>query len=391
MDQGYDADAYVAPLTYLGLRNTREGTRNLAKTIMLHQRTGVHVNLSGGPDLDSLLAAGRTLAAAGALLSFEGPNEPNNFPITHKGRQGGGGCATCTWAPVAEFQRDLYAAVKSDANLKRYPVFSVSEGGAETDNVGLQFLAIPGGAETLLPAGTKFADYANVHNYVIGNARIYGDNQAWRAADPTLDGPWDGLYCEYGLTWLRHFPGYSDRELQVLPRVTTETGWDSVSDPGGERVQGTVLVNTYLAQFKRGWRYTFIFELVDGQGSSTHQGLYRADLTPKPAAFYIHNLTKILADSGIPSHFRHLAYAIPNQPETVHDMLLEKSNGRLDLVVWGESVSAKHDISIALESPAKLVNVYDVTAGADPIKTLRDTRTIPIELSDHAVVLEIRE
>ena len=39
--------------------------------------------------------------------------------------------------------------------------------------------------------------------------------------------------------------------------VTTETGWDA---PGAadERLQGVILVNTYLAQFKRGWRYTFI-------------------------------------------------------------------------------------------------------------------------------------
>jgi hypothetical protein len=34
-------------------------------------------------------------------------------------------------AAVAELQRDLYQAVKSDPDLKRYPVFHVSEGGAE--------------------------------------------------------------------------------------------------------------------------------------------------------------------------------------------------------------------------------------------------------------------
>jgi hypothetical protein len=63
-------------------------------------------------------------------------------------------------------QRDLYRAVKSDPVLAKYPVWSISEGGAEKDNVGLQFLTIPAGAGTVMPEGTRFADFANVHNYI---------------------------------------------------------------------------------------------------------------------------------------------------------------------------------------------------------------------------------
>ena len=113
-----------------------------------------------------LTNAARTLAKAGALMAIEGPNEPNNFLITYNGKQGGG--ADGSWLPVAELQRDLYSAVKNDPELKQYPVFHVSEGGAETENVGLQFLTIPAGAKTLLPDGTRYADYANPHNYVVG-------------------------------------------------------------------------------------------------------------------------------------------------------------------------------------------------------------------------------
>src|SRR6202000_2181239 len=91
-----------------------------------------------------------------------------------------------TWMPVAELQRDLYRAVKDDPELRQYPVFHVSEGGAEIDNVGLQFLTIPDGSDTLLPPGTRLADFANTHNYVCGVHPRYGDNQAWQAADPVL-------------------------------------------------------------------------------------------------------------------------------------------------------------------------------------------------------------
>ena len=190
--------------------------------------------------------------------------------------------------------------------------------------MGLQFLTIPAGAGALFADGTQYADYANPHNYVSGTANGYVDNQAWWAADPTLNSHWDGLYVEYGRTWKRHFEGYSNSQLQALPRVTTETGWDTSANPGGERIQGTILVNTYLAQFKRGWRYTFIYELGDNEGGSGHQGLYHEDWTPKLSATYIHNLTSILADDLSNPNLGKLDYSIANAPPTVHDLLLQK-------------------------------------------------------------------
>ncbi len=391
IDQGFDATQYVTPLQYLGVRNIRDGERNLASTIMVHQQTGILVNVTAGGDIAGEIAAAKQLAAAGALLSLEGPNEPNNFPITYAGQMGGG---TGTWVPVAQAQRDLYAGAKGDATLAKYPVFSVSEDGAETDDVGLQFLVIPTGSGIAMPDGTKYADYANPHNYVIGNAGTYNDNQAWQAADPTLNGGvggWDGLYGEYGVTWAKQYKGYSNGDLQTLPRVTTETGWDSVNDPGGEKVQGVVLVNTYLAQFKRGWTYTFIYELVDAQGSTGDQGLYHADYTPKLSATYIHDLTTILADSKTLSAPGRLDYSIANEPATVHDLLLQKSTGSFELVVWDERASGTDAVTVNLGKARTSVNLYDVTVGTSPTKTLAGAASVPLTLSDHAVVIEVVE
>lgn len=385
VSQGYNPGSYVLPLRYLGVRNIRDSERNLPGLILLHQQAGVRVDLLGD-DVVGLVAAAKTLARAGALLSVEGPNEPNNFLITHNGKRGGG--TTGSWLPVAEFQRELYSAVKSDQELKGYPVFHVSEGGAETENVGLQFLSIPAGATTLLPEGTQFADYANVHNYVSGIRIGYVDNQTWQAADPTLDSHWDGLYAEYGRTWKRHFPGYSNAELQTLPRVTTETGWDA-ANVQEERIQGIVLVNTYLAQYKRGWRHTFIYQLGEGEGGGGHQGLFHENWTPKLAATYIHNLTTILADenrSATPGSF---AYSIPNKPPTVHDLLLQRSDGVFQLVVWGEQVSGTNNVTVNLGSVRAIVKVYDVTLGEAPIQTLENITNIPLTITDHALIVEI--
>ena len=384
--QGYDYTKYVPALRYLGVRIVRDLTGNVPGLVALHQKTGVLIDILNAGDLPGLLAAGHALAAAGGLLSFEGANEPNNFPITYNGQTGGG---SGSWIPVAKFQRDIYTSVKSDAALKAYPVFHVSEGGAEVDNVGMQWLTIPDGAGTTMPPGTTYADYANPHNYVIGNCRIYGNNQAWLAADPTLNGCWDGMVGEYGRTWRKGYPGYPIAQLPDVPRVTTETGWDSVANPGGEPVQGKVLVNTYLAQFARGWRYTFIYELGDGEGGGANQGLFHPDWTPKLAAVYIHNLTSILADTGTSAPSGVLHYTIANQPATVHDLLLRKSNGTFELAVWGEQVHGSNDVVVDLGGPHTTVKVYDVTSGTMPVRTYTNVSSVPLTLSDHAMVIEL--
>ncbi|TPV97818.1 MAG: hypothetical protein USCAAHI_02721 [Beijerinckiaceae bacterium] len=83
---------------------------------------GVRFNLTcEGVTISSAVSEGDALANAGALLSFEGPNEPNNFPITYNGATGGG---PNSWIPVAQYQRDLYAAIKANPTVKNYPVFA---------------------------------------------------------------------------------------------------------------------------------------------------------------------------------------------------------------------------------------------------------------------------
>jgi hypothetical protein len=385
IDQGFSANSYITPLQFTGIKNIRTGYSNIGGAVTAHNSAGVMVNVFGSSDLTSHLAAARTLATNGALLSIEGPNEPNNFPFSYLGNQGGG---SGTWVPVAQYQRDLYAGVKADSQLQNFPVFHVSEGAGETDNVGMQFLTIPNGAGIAMPDGTKYADYANPHNYVSGNlGGQYVNNTAWNAADPTLNGSWDGLYVEYGRTWRGGFAGYSNADLQTLPRVTSETGWDSTSL--GETIQGKVLLNTYLAQFKRGWRYTFIYEMFDQEASSGNQGLYRSDkVTAKLAATYIHNMTTILA-GGSNIATTPLAYSIANQPATVHDLLLQKTGNVYDLIVWGEQVSGSNNVVVNLAVARSSIKVFDPTVGTAAVQTLTNASSVTLSVSDHPFIIEI--
>jgi hypothetical protein len=386
VDQGYDPASYIGPLRFMGIRAVRDGERHANGEVAIARATGVHFVINGGGDLRGLLASGEVLARAGALLALEGPNEPNNFPITYEGQRGGG--LGHSWYAVAAFQAALYRSAKSDPLLARFPIFGPSETGAETDNVGVQFRTIPAASDALLPAGTRFSDFVNIHNYVSAVHGGYADNQAWNAASPTLNQRWDGLYGNSGLTWFRHYEGYKSARLPAVPRVTTETGWDTTANPGGQAVQGAVLTNTYLAQFTRGWRYTFIYELRDGEGGIGAQGLYHENV-PKQSAIDIHNLTTILADDKSLAEPKFLRYDILCKPATVHDLLLVKSDGEFDLVIWDERASGADNVTVMFPAVQPRIQLYDITKGVGPIQDLAGVTKVDLKLTDHAVIIAI--
>jgi hypothetical protein len=399
-DRGQPLPKTIKMLKYGGFRWVRGGIEGLTDRgpttvqtyLDLHKQTGVRFSwglVSGGTDVKKLIETARPLAKAGALLAFEGNNEPNNWGVTYQGVKGGGRAPS--WLAVAKLQRDLYKAVKGDPPLKKYPVWSISENGAEVDNVGLQFLTIPKGARTLMPEGTRIADFANVHNYIYHpGSPGPEDNKTWKAADPTSGCKVDGLYGNYGMTWAKHFRGYSETGLLTLPRVTTETGC-TIGGPITEKVHGLNLLSMYLDQFKRGWSYTAVNLLrdrTDEEGNQTF-GFFKPDYTPRKAAVYLHNLTTILADRGTLREPGRLKYSIPEQPATVHEMLLQKSDGTFELVVWGERLKGSDAVTVQLGGTHPTVKVYDPTIGTEPVQTHRRVNSLKLTLSDHPLIIAI--
>ncbi|HWB08083.1 MAG TPA: hypothetical protein VG826_02475 [Pirellulales bacterium] len=399
-DRGQPLDKTIEMVKYAGFRwirggiegLTTDGPTTLQTYLNLHRQTGARFSwglVSGGTDLKKLIDTARPLAEAGALLAFEGNNEPNNWGVTYQGEPGGGRAPS--WLAVARLQRDLYAAVKNDPLLKKYPVWSISEGGAEIDNVGLQFLSIPTGADTTMPAGTKYADYANVHNYIYHpNSSGLEDNKTWNAAEPTSACKVDGLYGNYGVTWAKHFRGYSEADLLTLPRVTTETGC-TIDGPITEEIQALNLLTMYLDQFKRGWSHTAVYLLRDrtDEGGNQSFGFFKPDYTPRKAAVYLHNLTAILADEGSPAGLGRLKYSFSHQPVTMHELLLQKRDGKFELVVWNERLEGADEVTVDLGGRRSGVKVYDPTIGTDPVQSSGPTDRLALTLSNHPLVIEV--
>ena len=399
-DRGQPLARTIEMVRYCGFRWVRAGIEGLSdkgsttiQTFLdLHRETGVRLSwglVSGGTDVKKLVETGKVLAEAGALLAFEGNNESNNWGVTYQGEKGGG--REPSWMAVAKLQRDLYQAVKRDPVLAKYPVWSISEPGAQRDNVGLQFLTIPPGAQTLMPDGTKYADYANVHNYIYHPHSPYlADNKTWNAADPTAASKVDGLFGNFGVTWARRFRGYTQEQLDTLPRVTTESG-ANIEGSVTEEIHGLNLMNLYLAQFKRGYAYTSVYLLRDRTDEDGNQsfGFYRADYSPRKAAIYLHNLTTILTDNGTLAKPGHLDFAIVNQPETVHELLLQHSEATFQLIVWDESLRGQHRVTVQLGVTPASVRIYDPTIGIEPVRTPANVSSFELALSDHPIVIVI--
>ncbi|MCL1859421.1 MAG: hypothetical protein FWF92_09365 [Oscillospiraceae bacterium] len=375
------------------------------KLIELHKLTGVMFSYglaSGGSDIPRLIKGAEKLADAGALIALEGPNEPNNWSVKYNGVGGG---RNHSWRAVAELQSDLYKTVKNNPKLKNYPVFHIGgESGAQTDNCGLQYLKIPENADTVMPAGTVYADFANVHNYFCHPSvgRLI-DNITWHAADPVLEtvpgngGKFDNLYGNYGKMWGGgRFDGYSKSELIDLPRVTTETGVTIGSYNGEvtEDLHGKLIVSMYLSQFKNNYKYTALYILrdrVDEEGNQTF-GLFTPQNTPRKAAHYLHNMADILNMNNEVNIIitEELRYTIRNVSETVHELLLQKNKSEFYMILWDERFTGgKDEVEIEFAEIPKNIKIYDVVKGLAPVKSLELKKTLSLNLTDHPVILKI--
>ncbi len=85
-----------------------------------------------------------------------------------------------------------------------------------------------------------------------------------------------------------------------------------------------------------------------------------------------------------------LNYSIPNETVTVHDLLLQRSDGTFYLVVWDERASGVMDnVTVNLGGSHASVNVYDPTNGTSAVQMLSNVSSVPLTLSDHPLILAI--
>jgi hypothetical protein len=158
-----------------------------------------------------------------------------------------------------------------------------------------------------------------------------------------------------------------------------------------ESLQALNLMNLYLAQFRRGYGYTAVYLLRDRTDEAGNQtfGFFRPDYSPRKAAVYLHNLTSILADPGTRTDPGELDFTIPDQPPSVHTLLLQRSDGLFQLVVWGERLEGSDPVRLDLGVKSAEVTIYDPTVGVEPLRRLHADGPLELTMSDHPLVLAV--
>jgi len=323
---------------------------------------------TGTTGLQNYIASLQKFATShpGSISAIEGLNEANHQPFSYNG--------SSSLAAAAQFQSALYQAVNANAALGSIPVYNLSL--AYNDPQGYSQLGNMSGS----------VDYANAHAYVSTSLTTGSSIAATLSAV------------------MAAAPG--------KPVVITETGYTTQANTQylgvSETVQAKSILNTLVDAYKAGVSATYLYELFDRDSSAGNTnpeanfGLFNSDGTPKLAATAIHNLTTILADDGKGSlqPTDPLNYTLSNMPATGNSMVLGKSNGAYELVVWAEPKLWNDPTDTEVSNPAQTVTVnlggvhhsvkvYDTLTGTTAIASYTDVSTITIPVSDHPLIIEI--
>ncbi len=212
------------------------------------------------------------------------------------------------------------------------------------------------------------------------------------------------------------FPEQTDKAKLIFGSkkiVFTESGYhnalnDHTDQPAiSEQAAAKYIPRLFLEDFARGIPRTYLYEFMDeaqDPGLKDHQmhwGLIRADGTEKPAFAAIKRLIEELNDTSEPQRPTNLQWSLSQTTPSVHHLLLQKSNGEFDLVLWQEvsSYDTRSQSEIASSPVASVLTIgqqvssirlYVPSLQAASLKTYANTTTAALQIPDHPLVVAIR-
>ncbi|SDT02895.1 Fibronectin type III domain-containing protein [Nocardioides scoriae] len=359
--------AVANALAALGVRHVRDdlfvGDTTQYAAIRTVAAKGIDFDLIMGSPSSPRPAKDYVAAVAGQLpgvvSSLEGPNEWDHFS--------GGGPA---WpSQLRARQSALYAAAKADPRTRSLPVLAPSLAFAKNYPLVGDLSAI--------------SDVANGHLYPGGRP-------------PSAD--LSGLF-----TKLRTVTGASK------PIVITEAGYHNAlattdgHHPVPESVHATYLPRLLMEHLRGGAARVYSYELVDEfadpgrTNPEANFGLLRRDLTPKPAYTAMQRLLAVFQDSSTSFAPGSLAYAVEGGRTDLRQLLVQKSTGEFDLVLWRD-VSVWDPIARRALNPApyrvqvrlgqaRAGSVVAPTSGATTSFTATDS--VPVDLGADVSVVRL--
>jgi hypothetical protein len=211
------------------------------------------------------------------------------------------------------------------------------------------------------------------------------------------------------------FPEQIDLARSISGRKAiyfTESGYhnalkDHSDQPAiSELAAAKYIPRLFLENYARGIPITYLYEFMDETPDpglthfQMHWGLIRADGTEKPAYTALKNLIAELGDDTKSAHPRQLDWSLSTKNENTHHLLLEKSTGEFDLVLWQESPSYDYRrqteiVNVALTTTLTLcqqasgIALYEPTVQNQPLHIYTNVTRVPLQIPDHPLVVKI--
>lgn len=211
------------------------------------------------------------------------------------------------------------------------------------------------------------------------------------------------------------FPEQTNLARRVFgdkPIVMTESGYhnalnDHSDQPGvPEQTAAKYIPRLLLENFCAHIPRTYLYELFDEKpdpslsNNQLHWGLVRADGSQKPAFLALKNLIQELNDNAEPSAPLALSWTLSDSGPAVHHLLLKKSNGSFDLILWQEISSYNTwlrrevhndpaNTTLILGNQVRQVILFEPTLQSEPMRTYRNVTSVPVSIPDHPLVIEI--
>jgi hypothetical protein len=304
------------------------------------------------------------------VLAYEGPNEPDSASSNGICTDGKTACL----AAAATFMSKVADAGKADG----VSVFQTSFGLNYPD---------PGDYGTTGDL-SQFADYGNAHTY-------FQTGHGSRAPSE------DGIFDRGSIYWLN-----KDAALTTpnKPIAITEFGYfvSGGADAVTPHAQAVYTMEVIFDAFIEKNPYYFHYALYED--ASGDWGLFDDDHTPRESATDLKNLFTILADHGASAadfaagKLDFTFGALPTGPNVGmggKSVLLQKKDGRFELVLWNEQninagEAAPVDVTLTFNSATMTsIDVYDPTVGVASQKHLSQVKSTTVSMPSHPIVLEI--
>ncbi len=373
------SNVYIeAPIGQLGIRHLRSNVEPgvmatlQARLDALHADYGATVNLVC--DSTSYTPAQyQSLLHDVTFESIEGLNEPDVVgPRSYKGLTDN--WVTQSYPATLAYQQDLFTAVNNDTATSAKAILSPA-------------MANPSNSSYLRSVA---ADYISMHSY------------------PAQQMPSGNFLASYAIAGAQLMATPGGATMRI---VATETGYKSGASLGD--ISGTAarkyIPRMFAEYFRLGIARTYLFEMMDVAGEYDF-GILDSSLNPKPAYYAVQNLISLLHESTwnagtaswvAPATFNPglLDYTISSDNANVHHVLLQKSNGKIDLLLWQEvpsfDLTSFNDIANPTVPVSVTVNLTIASASlyqlnsTTPVATYSNVATFNLNIPDEVVILEM--